>query len=117
MRAEDVVRAPTTPLDASAFPAGAYRFTDREYLNITYRTDPEVLERVVPEPLRLVVGHPFDPPHLVPLVEVVPGERSSSRSPSCAPPATASTTDPAHPPPTPPQTPPPHRKGCPAHER
>jgi acetoacetate decarboxylase len=33
---------------------GPYRFTDREYLNITYRTDPEALERVVPQPLRVV---------------------------------------------------------------
>ncbi|MGW7541556.1 acetoacetate decarboxylase [Streptomyces sp. NPDC054770] len=54
MRAEDVVRVPTTPLDAPAFPMGPYRFTDREYLNITYRTDPEALKRVVPEPLRVV---------------------------------------------------------------
>ncbi|MER7842417.1 3-hydroxyacyl-CoA dehydrogenase NAD-binding domain-containing protein [Kitasatospora sp. NPDC096077] len=29
------------------------------------------------QPERLIVGHPFNPPHLVPLVEVVPGERTS----------------------------------------
>ncbi|WP_219417827.1 3-hydroxyacyl-CoA dehydrogenase NAD-binding domain-containing protein [Pseudonocardia nigra] len=28
-------------------------------------------------PERVVVGHPFNPPHIVPLVEVVPGERTS----------------------------------------
>ena len=28
-------------------------------------------------PERVLVGHPFNPPHLVPLVEVVPGERTS----------------------------------------
>ncbi|MFE7400719.1 3-hydroxyacyl-CoA dehydrogenase NAD-binding domain-containing protein [Streptomyces sp. NPDC057557] len=28
------------------------------------------------QPGRLVVGHPFNPPHLVPLVEVVPGEKT-----------------------------------------
>lgn len=28
------------------------------------------------DPGRLVVGHPFNPPHLVPLVEVVPGEQT-----------------------------------------
>lgn len=27
---------------------------------------------------RLLVGHPFNPPHLIPLVEVVPGERTES---------------------------------------
>jgi ketoreductase RED1 len=31
-------------------------------------------------PERLVVGHPFNPPHLVPLVEVVPGERTDPRA-------------------------------------
>ncbi len=28
-------------------------------------------------PGRLLVGHPFNPPHLIPLVEVVPGEKTS----------------------------------------
>jgi len=31
-------------------------------------------------PERLIVGHPFNPPHLVPLVEVVPGERTSAET-------------------------------------
>jgi ketoreductase RED1 len=29
------------------------------------------------DPSRLLVGHPFNPPHLIPLVEVVPGERTT----------------------------------------
>ncbi len=29
------------------------------------------------DPTRLLVGHPFNPPHLVPLVEVVPGEQTA----------------------------------------
>lgn len=29
------------------------------------------------DPSRMLVGHPFNPPHLIPLVEVVPGERTS----------------------------------------
>ncbi|MFF4528458.1 3-hydroxyacyl-CoA dehydrogenase family protein [Streptomyces sp. NPDC001407] len=32
------------------------------------------------QPERLVVGHPFNPPHLVPLVEIVPGERTSAHT-------------------------------------
>lgn len=32
------------------------------------------------QPERLVVGHPFNPPHLVPLVEIVPGERTSEQT-------------------------------------
>ncbi|MFN3623101.1 MAG: acetoacetate decarboxylase [Hyphomicrobium sp.] len=39
------------PLTSPAFPPGPYRFVDREYLIITYRTDREALEKVVPEPL------------------------------------------------------------------
>ncbi|MGW0885110.1 acetoacetate decarboxylase [Streptomyces sp. NPDC002671] len=53
MRTEDVLKRWTTPLAAPAYPEGHYRFHDRQYLNITYRTDPEALARVVPEPLRV----------------------------------------------------------------
>ncbi|MFJ4850159.1 MULTISPECIES: acetoacetate decarboxylase [unclassified Streptomyces] len=53
MRTQDVTQQLTTPLDAPAYPPGPYRFTDREYLDITYRTDPEALERLVPAPLRV----------------------------------------------------------------
>ena len=52
MKADDVRRALTTPIGAPAYPPGGpYRFTDREYLNITYRTDLEAVRAVVPEPL------------------------------------------------------------------
>jgi acetoacetate decarboxylase len=44
-------RAFAMPLTSPAFPPGPYRFVDREYLIITYRTDPAALEEVVPEPL------------------------------------------------------------------
>ena len=41
------------PLTSPAFPPGPYRFVDREYFIITYRTDPEQLRAIVPEPLIL----------------------------------------------------------------
>ena len=41
---------PTSP----AFPPGPYRFVNREYFVIKYRTDLEALHRVVPEPLEVV---------------------------------------------------------------
>ncbi len=44
-------RAFAMPLTSPAFPPGPYRFVDREYLIITYRTDRAALEAVVPEPL------------------------------------------------------------------
>lgn len=52
MKIEDVRdRAFAMPLTSPAFPKGPYRFVDREYMIITYRTDREALEAVVPEPL------------------------------------------------------------------
>ncbi|MFE6684887.1 acetoacetate decarboxylase [Streptomyces sp. NPDC057743] len=51
MQKEDVARLVTTPLDSPAYAPTRYRFTHREYLNIYYRTDPEALRRLVPEPL------------------------------------------------------------------
>ncbi|MFI6370080.1 acetoacetate decarboxylase [Streptomyces sp. NPDC050546] len=53
MRSEDVRRHVTTPLTSPAFAPTVPRFTDREYLNVVYRTDPEALRAVVPEPLRI----------------------------------------------------------------
>jgi acetoacetate decarboxylase len=44
-------RAFAMPLTSPAFPPGPYRFVNREYLIITYRTDPEKLRALVPEPL------------------------------------------------------------------
>jgi len=44
-------RAFAMPLTSPAFPPGPYRFINREYLIITYRTDPAALESVVPAPL------------------------------------------------------------------
>jgi acetoacetate decarboxylase len=39
------------PLTSPSYPVGPYRYIGREYLNITYRTDPAALEEAVPEPL------------------------------------------------------------------
>ncbi len=41
------------PLTSPSYPRGPYRFIDREFLTITYRTDMEALRRVVPEPLEI----------------------------------------------------------------
>ncbi len=53
MRAEHVAKVHATPLGAPPYPLGSYRFYDREYLNILYRTDPDALRAVVPEPLEI----------------------------------------------------------------
>ncbi|MCC0065024.1 MAG: acetoacetate decarboxylase [Defluviimonas sp.] len=54
MNPKDVARrAFAMPLTSPSYPRGPYRFTDREFLTITYRTDMEALRRVVPEPLEI----------------------------------------------------------------
>lgn len=53
MKREDVLKQITTPLGAPAFPLPPFRFINREYLNITYRTDLERLREIVPEPLEI----------------------------------------------------------------
>ena len=39
--------------DPAAYPRGPYRFVNREYFIITYRTDPEKLRALVPAPLEI----------------------------------------------------------------
>jgi acetoacetate decarboxylase len=58
MNIDDVKRtAFAMPLTSPAFPPGPYRFVDREFLIVTYRTDPDALRAVVPEPLQ--IGEPI----------------------------------------------------------
>ena len=44
-------RAFAMPLTSPAFPKGPYRFINREYFIITYRTTPEAIAAVLPAPL------------------------------------------------------------------
>ena len=50
MKESDVrERAFAMPLTSPAFPPGPYRFRQREYLIIAYRTEPDKLRALVPE--------------------------------------------------------------------
>ena len=52
MKIDDVrAQAFAMPLTNPSYPRGPYRFINREYLILTYRTDPDALRAVVPEPL------------------------------------------------------------------
>lgn len=52
MEAADVANtAFAMPMTSPSFARGPYRYTNREYLVITYRTDRAALEEAVPEPL------------------------------------------------------------------
>ena len=42
------------PLSSPAYPRGPYRFVNREFFIITYETDKEALQAVVPEPLEVI---------------------------------------------------------------
>jgi acetoacetate decarboxylase len=54
MKATEVrSRAFAMPLTSPAFPMGPYRYSNREYLIVSYRTDPAKLRELVPEPLEV----------------------------------------------------------------
>jgi acetoacetate decarboxylase len=54
VKEQDVRRSAfAMPLTSPAYPPGPYRFVNREYLIITYRTDPQKLRELVPEPLQI----------------------------------------------------------------
>lgn len=42
------------PVASPSYPRGPYHYVDREYLIISYATDPAAVERIVPEPLEVV---------------------------------------------------------------
>jgi acetoacetate decarboxylase len=54
MRHDDVLKLPSMPAAGPSYPAGPYRFVDREFLVITYETDPELIRDHLPEPLEPV---------------------------------------------------------------
>lgn len=54
MKEQDVRKSAfAMPLTSPAYPVGPYKFYNREYLIITYRTDIEKLRALVPEPLQV----------------------------------------------------------------
>ena len=57
MRAVDVLKLPSMPAAGPSYPAGPYRFIDREFMIITYETDPDIIRHQLPEPLE-----PLDQP-------------------------------------------------------
>lgn len=51
---ENISKNFNTPLTAPAYPMPPFKFVNREYLNIIYRTDPDALRKAVPEPLQII---------------------------------------------------------------
>ena len=48
---DDILSAPSMPVFGPSYPRGPYRFIHREYLVISYESDPELIRRALPEPL------------------------------------------------------------------
>jgi carnitine 3-dehydrogenase len=71
---EDVKHALFAVLDAAARPDVVLASSSSGLL-------PSTIARGAPaHPERVLVGHPFNPPHLIPLVEVVPGEETAEEA-------------------------------------
>jgi acetoacetate decarboxylase len=49
--ATDILQLSAMPLASPSYPRGPYRFIDREYLIITYESDPDAIRQALPEPL------------------------------------------------------------------
>lgn len=51
MKAQDILSLPSMPMASPSYPRGPYRFIDREYLIVTYESDPAAIREALPEPL------------------------------------------------------------------
>ena len=51
MDSETILNLPSMPAAGPSYPTGPYRFVDREYMVITYETDPALIRQQLPEPL------------------------------------------------------------------
>jgi acetoacetate decarboxylase len=54
MKAEDLLSAWSTPLDAPCAPPFPFKFRNVDIMTLTYRTTPEAVRRILPEPLQPV---------------------------------------------------------------
>jgi acetoacetate decarboxylase len=51
MKVADDKKLSSMPLSSPSYPRGPYRFIDREYLIVTYESDPDAIREALPEPL------------------------------------------------------------------
>ncbi len=78
MNIDDVKRnAFAMPLTSPAFPPGPYRFKNREFLIVTYRTDLDALRAVVPEPLQIT--EPIVKSEFIRMLKIIPHVDGSPR--------------------------------------
>ena len=51
MKITDILNVPSMPIASPSYPRGPYRFVNREYLIVTYESDPQAIRDALPEPL------------------------------------------------------------------
>jgi acetoacetate decarboxylase len=54
---DEILSVSSMPAFAPSYPRGPYRFVRREYLIVTYETDPDALRAALPEPLEPAPGN------------------------------------------------------------
>lgn len=57
MKREEVLTQPSIPLASPSYPHGPFRFKNREYLIISYESDPHAIREALPEPLEPEGNH------------------------------------------------------------
>ena len=53
MRKQQILELNSMPAAGPSYPAGPYRFVNREYMVITYESEPELIRAQLPEPLEM----------------------------------------------------------------
>lgn len=51
MKSKEILKLSSMPAASPSYPPGPYRFINREYLIVTYQSDPDAIRTAVPEPL------------------------------------------------------------------
>lgn len=51
MKKQDVLKLSSMPLQSPTYPVGPYKFFERQYMIVSYRTDPAKIRKMLPEPL------------------------------------------------------------------
>ena len=51
MKTADILKLPSIPIIGPSYPKAPNRFINREYLNVSYETDPDILRALLPEHL------------------------------------------------------------------
>jgi acetoacetate decarboxylase len=51
MKETEILTSSSMPIASPSYPKGPYRFIDREFMIITYKSDPDAIRDALPEPL------------------------------------------------------------------